>query len=362
MHLAIEAVGAKHSGAAVVLTDVLNAANRSSLVDRITVFCSPRGSRKLDFPQQKVVEVECPSAESSLIGRVTWLTSGVSKLVAQHGADVLLGMNGIAFANLPAAVFIQQSLPFCPEALSVCDWGTRARMAVIRMLMKRSCRQASLIVTQTPTMSEWVGNQFGIASSRISVVKPWGNALGMDGNQGSVEAMFQTPPHLRLLYVGNTSAYKNVPCLIRALPEIRRHLPGTTLFLSCTPDHPYCANEGVVGLGYLGGGTLSEAYQAATLFVTASLVESGNLTLVEAMLSGTPILSADRPYARDLCGDTADYFDPLSPESAARAIVGLLRNRENLASMSSRGKSLALAGRASQPYDELISRVAALAK
>ena len=211
-------------------------------------------------------------------------------------------------------------------------------------------------------MSEWVGTRFGIPPSRISVVKPWGDALGMAGNQGSAAAMQQTPPHLRLLYVGNTSAYKNVPCLIRALPEIRSRFPGTTLFTSCAPDHPYCANEGVVGLGYLGGESLNEAYQAAALFVTASLVESGNLTLVEAMLSGTPILSADRPYARDLCGDTACYFDPLRPESAANAIIALLGSREKLSSMANRAKSLALAGQASQPYDHLISSVVALVK
>jgi hypothetical protein len=50
LHLAIEAVGAKHGGGAVVLGDVLRAAIRSDDIERITIFCSPPEVRKFDMP------------------------------------------------------------------------------------------------------------------------------------------------------------------------------------------------------------------------------------------------------------------------------------------------------------------------
>ena len=67
-------------------------------------------------------------------------------------------------------------------------------------------------------------------------------------------------------------------------------------------------------------GALSHAdcltqYRNADAVVFPSFLESYGLPLVEAMVSGKPIIAADLPYARVLCGDQAIYFDPESAES-----------------------------------------------
>ena len=41
------------------------------------------------------------------------------------------------------------------------------------------------------------------------------------------------------------------------------------------------------------------------------------------MARGLPILTSDRDFARWLCSDIAQYFDPLSPGSIVDAIVAL---------------------------------------
>jgi len=106
---------------------------------------------------------------------------------------------------------------------------------------------------------------------------------------------------------------------------------------------------------------LNSAYKLATIFVTASLVESGNLTLVEAMTAGTPILAADRPYARELCEDAVQYFDPLEPGSFADSAADLLRDGNKRRLMAIRGIELAARGYRSNPYGRLIEQLVALA-
>lgn len=64
-------------------------------------------------------------------------------------------------------------------------------------------------------------------------------------------------------------------------------------------------------------------YSAADALVFPSLTESYGLPLVEAMTIGMPIVAADRPYARELCGATGIYFDPHSPASLLRALSDL---------------------------------------
>src|SRR5450631_4362296 len=264
LHLAIEAVGAKHGGAAVVLGDVLRAAIRSEDIERVTIFCSPRNVRKFEMPHSpKLFEVPCPGAEASALGRFYWLICGMKEELKTLKPDILVCMNGIGSSpdQIPLVVFIQQALPFCGEAVQRCDLRTRIRIRTIGRLMKRSCNNATLVVTQTPTMIEWIRSAWPLTNGQFMVVKPWGDQVGMDSEQGgSAAEMLSVPSHLRLLYVGNSIRYKNLQCLLSALPEIRRHTPGVTLFLTCPADHPACKNPGVVGLGYLGGSALRSAY------------------------------------------------------------------------------------------------------
>lgn len=355
----------KHSGGAVVLGDLLRAAVRCSQINQITVFSSPREVRRFDMLRSdKIIEVPLSYAEASVFGRLHWLTRGVQAEVRALKPDMLVCMSGIGKTceSVPMIVFIQQSLPFCDEALGRCRFWTQLRMKAIGRLVKRSAGNATLVLAQTPSMSEWIRKASGLTSTRIVVVKPWGDEVGMDSEQGgSVDAMLRVPAHLRILYVGNSSPYKNLGCLLAAFTEVRQRLPGATLFLTCPSDHSFCKNTGVVGLGYLGGSALRSAYQLATVFVTPSLVESGNLTLVEAMTMGTPIAAADRPYARDLCGDAAVYFDPHRPAELAAVISDLIEDEPKRQMLSRRGLEVASIGRSEKPYDAMMEQLCALA-
>ena len=51
-----------------------------------------------------------------------------------------------------------------------------------------------------------------------------------------------------------------------------------------------------------------------------SLCETLGLPLQEAMSAGLPVLAADLPYAREVCGDYASYFNPRDVDSIEKAI------------------------------------------
>jgi glycosyltransferase involved in cell wall biosynthesis len=72
----------------------------------------------------------------------------------------------------------------------------------------------------------------------------------------------------------------------------------------------------VKNAGRLGTKECVAAYLGSDALFFPSLRESFGLPLVEAMVFGAPIVCADLPYARWLCGDEAIYFDPRSPKGA----------------------------------------------
>jgi hypothetical protein len=130
----------KHGGGAVVLMDTLRSAVRSAEIGRITVFCSARDVRRFGMPgSEKIVEAPRSYAEESVIGRLHWLIRGVQAEVRALRPDMLVCMSGIGKTCelVPMIVFIQQSLPFCDEALERCGLRTQIGIKTIGRLMKR---------------------------------------------------------------------------------------------------------------------------------------------------------------------------------------------------------------------------------
>jgi len=85
--------------------------------------------------------------------------------------------------------------------------------------------------------------------------------------------------------------------------------------------------------GVLADSALDAVYARADIFVYPSRVESFGHPLLEAMAAGLPIVAADVPINRELCGNAAVYFRPLDHDEFAatiKRIVGDPRLRRSL--------------------------------
>ncbi|MGO9135065.1 MAG: glycosyltransferase family 4 protein [Methylovirgula sp.] len=61
-------------------------------------------------------------------------------------------------------------------------------------------------------------------------------------------------------------------------------------------------------------------YKRARALIFSSIAEGFGLPLVEASFYGLPVIVSDMPNFRELCGESADYFEPLNDEDLARVI------------------------------------------
>jgi glycosyltransferase involved in cell wall biosynthesis len=290
---------------------------------------------------------------------------GLGLATQRRGADALLCLSGggVAFAGLPSAVLIQQSLVFSSEALSRLGVLARARMATIRGEMRVSVAASRVVMVQTPTMGRWVAEAFRVPAKRVVVVEPAPGELPQSkSGSPALSAMRAVPPGRRLLYVGNASPYKNLGIFPDAMRRLRQALPGATLFGTFPPDHPGLGQPGIVALPYLDGGVLREAYESATALVMPSLVETVGLPMLEGARYGLPVVAADRPYAHDVCGDAAEYFDPLDPESLATQLEAVLRDEHRRQEMAERGRALVARRASARPYERMVELVADLAR
>src|SRR5262249_14975685 len=85
--------------------------------------------------------------------------------------------------------------------------------------------------------------------------------------------------------------------------------------------------EDIAMLGAVEYGMLHRLYKLCDVFVCPSYSESFGHPLVEAMASGVPVVAANLPVHREVCGGAAVYFDVLDEAALALQCVRVLADR-----------------------------------
>jgi glycosyltransferase involved in cell wall biosynthesis len=76
--------------------------------------------------------------------------------------------------------------------------------------------------------------------------------------------------------------------------------------------------------GHVPDADLPALYRGAALVAYLSEDEGFGLPIVEAMRSGTPVLTLDRPVLREVAGTAAHYLAEATPDAIAEALAALL--------------------------------------
>jgi glycosyltransferase involved in cell wall biosynthesis len=90
--------------------------------------------------------------------------------------------------------------------------------------------------------------------------------------------------------------------------------------------HKYDIHRNVRFLGYVPDKTLAVLYRLASVFVFPSLYEGFGLPPLEAMASGTPVVTSNVSSLPEVVGDAAVLVDPYKAEAIADGILTVLRS------------------------------------
>ena len=131
---------------------------------------------------------------------------------------------------------------------------------------------------------------------------------------------------IKLGFVGRNYSHKNTR-IFPALVDVLKHVHGikARIYVTFTDEEWAACDEtfraAVNNVGPLFVAQCPSFYSCMDAVIFPSLLECFSATPLEAMAMKKPLFASDRPFNRDVCQTHAHYFDPLSPESAAQAIV-----------------------------------------
>ena len=92
-------------------------------------------------------------------------------------------------------------------------------------------------------------------------------------------------------------------------------------------------SDNICFLGRVNDDELVRLYNQAACFVFPSLYEGFGLPPLEAMACGCPVLTSDIPVEREVCGDAAQYFNPLDPNDILHTITQYLDSADVIRDM-----------------------------
>ncbi len=216
--------------------------------------------------------------------------------------------------------------------------SSRFALAYARTSMAMAARRAARVMTVSESSKRDIMRFFDTDPEKISVIyNAYDERFGVEPAEEDVlrvRERYQLHDEF-VLYAGNVKPHKNLERLIDAFHIVRkRGLDHLKLVLIGDEISKYAALRRAVHqhqlhkyvrfLGYLPEETLAVMYRLAGVFVFPSLYEGFGLPPLEAMASGTPVVTSNVSSLPEVAGDAAVLVDPYDPHAIADGIHRVL--------------------------------------
>jgi glycosyltransferase involved in cell wall biosynthesis len=193
---------------------------------------------------------------------------------------------------------------------------SRAELAYRRIVYGWTVRRSRIVIAVSEHARETLIERLGVQAERVRAIP-----------HGIDHARFRPAEVARepfLLYPANRWRHKNHERLFDAFGLVRREHPELRLVLTGRGHEGKPVPPGVEVRGYVSADELLDLYRRAAALVFPSLYEGFGQPPLEAMGCGCPVAVSSTTSLPEVCGDGAEYFDPLSPEDIAAATLRAL--------------------------------------
>jgi len=291
------------------------------------------------------------------LARFLWEQTGWRQTVARLKPDVLFSSAnfGLLSCPVPQVLLVREGGLFDPFYLANCSPAQGVKAAIQREARRRliiaSARRADRVVAPTAAMRDLLLSWAPDLEGKM-IVNPYGTISDSFSPAEGQARSWRGDGRLKLLYVSVYYPHKQPGLVCRTVDHLLADGIDThatiTMDLAETEDFrggkldrrlmEAALAKGTLSLGRQPYNALPDLYRQHDVFVFPSLSETFGHPMVEALSSGLPVVVGDTPVNREVCGDAALYFDPLSPSSLADCVRRLDSSPELRADLAARGR------------------------
>jgi glycosyltransferase involved in cell wall biosynthesis len=222
---------------------------------------------------------------------------------------------------------------------------------------RNSCVNADKIIAISNNTKQDIIRFYGIQPEKIEVIYQPCNPLfydNIDNSESDNVLQNHNIPSEYILYVGSIEKRKNLKEIIEAYQYLQPEFRIPIVVVGGHKNELY--KKELYGLIKANGlenkmiwvtdlkdnYSLKSIYQKATVFIYPSFYEGFGLPVAEALLSKTPVITANVSALPEVGGPASFYVDPNNPEELAHAITQVLSDTELRNTMINTGYEYAI--------------------
>jgi glycosyltransferase involved in cell wall biosynthesis len=219
----------------------------------------------------------------------------------------------------------------------------------LHYITKRQFNRQDNIITISKQSKNQIITHFGTDKEKITII-PNGVDIKKFNPSNQSEEIRNKYGHDILLFSGLMVPRKNVPVLLKAMPQVIKEFPDVHLLLTgegyALDDYKILSKSlgiqnNVDFLGYIDDEYLTKLYATSDIFVFPSALEGFGQVLLEAMASGTPVICTDKPPMSKIIGNGGITFKLNDSKDLAEKIIELLMNRDELKKLKKNSQIIA---------------------
>lgn len=279
--------------------------------------------------------------------RIAWEQTVLPWLVQQRQLDLL---HGAVYAN-PVSVA-------CPTVVTVHDLSfvhypatvRRFNRLYLRLVARVTARRAARVIADSENTRRELLAWLGLSAPRVVAVPIAADPRFAPATAAAVEDFRRQRglPERFALFLGTLEPRKNLVRLVDAFAACQAGLKvALPLVIAGSRGWYYdeifarVQNHGlqdsILFPGFVPAGELPWWYRAADVFVYPSVYEGFGLPVLEAMASGTAVITSNTSSLPEVAGDAALLVDPNDVEALADALARVLNDHDLRQAMSAAG-------------------------
>ena len=272
-----------------------------------------------------------------------------------HEADVVHLMSHWTLINVLAYRAIKAYLkPYvvCPAGALQIFGRSRILKKLYNQCIGREivCNANACIAVSTNEIAQF--ESYGIQADKVSVIP---NGINADDFPESDGSSFRTESGIgdapMILYMGRLNTIKGPDLLLEAFircNQDKRLRDYHLVFAGPDEDmqqelkrtmSKYGLDERIHFTGHISGNTKSDAYHAADFLVIPSRQEAMSIVVLEAGVTGTPVLITDRCGFDDVAKVGGGMVVPADVDGLQKGLVEMLQDKNSLIAMGAKLKA-----------------------
>lgn len=208
-----------------------------------------------------------------------------------------------------------------------------------KFVIKKSAQNSKKIIAVSGATKNEIIDHLKVDKNKISVIYNGVDSEFRTRNselRNNENTKFKIPDTKYFLYVGNAYPHKNLERLVEAFALFAKDHTEIKLVLAGKEDYFYKRlkekinklnlENNIVIEEFLSDKDLVNLYKNAIALVMPSLMEGFGLPAVEAMASGCAVLASGIPSLKEICEDSAVYFNPFDAEDIRKNLELITQN------------------------------------